>query len=108
MGVPRKEAVSAASLAPLCVRLLGWEKGLAAQRLSRVWEQVSGAGAFTVKAWLKDDGTYYVTLSSSMVRSQLEFQKAALLKALNEALASDGSALFDPGRGCLVKRLVFR
>ena len=43
----------------------------------RAWDLASGAAEFTVRRYFRD-GKLYITLSSSVVRSQLHFQQDVL------------------------------
>ena len=66
----------------------GLSKGLNTQRIFAAWDEVSGAARFTVKKFFRE-GRLYVTLDSSVVRSQLMFQKDILLEKINDALEKD-------------------
>ena len=79
-------------LLPLFVRSQGLSAGLNTQRVFAAWDEVSGVKDFTLRRFYRD-GKLYVTLSSSMVRTHLEFQKETLLKSVNGFLEKDG--LFD-------------
>lgn len=67
--------------------------GLNTHLVFKAWDEVSGAGAYTLKRYLRS-GTLYITTKSSVVRSRLEAQKPALLEMLNDRLAMDD--LFEP------------
>jgi len=58
------------------------------QRIFSAWDAVSGAGQFTIKRFFRD-GKLFITLSSSVVCSQLSMQKDVLLKKINAILAGD-------------------
>lgn len=77
------------------------------QRVFAAWDAASGASAYTLRRFFRD-GTLQVTLSSSMVRSQLEFQKEAIVTSMNELLCRD--PLFDKECGAvgLVRNIVLR
>ena len=55
------------------------------------WDDASGAGRYTIKKFFRD-GRLYVTVSSSVVRSQLLFQKSALIDKMNALIT--GNELF--------------
>jgi hypothetical protein len=67
--------------------------GLNTHLVFKAWDEVSGAGAYTLKRYLRS-GTLYITTKSSVVRSRLEAQKPMLLELLNDTLARD--EFFDP------------
>lgn len=62
--------------------------GLNTQRVFAAWDQASGAAAYTVRRWYRD-GILYITLSSSVIRSQLSIQRQFLLEKINTILAGD-------------------
>ena len=54
------------------------------------WDSASGAGPCTVKKFFRSgSGSLYVTVSSSVVRSQLLFQKTALIERMNAILSAN-------------------
>ena len=55
------------------------------RRIYKAWDDASGAAGYTSGRFLKD-GILYITLSSSVVRSQLMFQKDFILMKINELL----------------------
>ena len=70
-------------------------------------DAASGAGRYTVRRYFRD-GKLYITVDSSVVRSQLSFQRDVLLEKINALLAQD--ELFtcdDPRSGC-VKELILK
>ena len=62
--------------------------GLRRQVVSDAWDRVSGAAMYTSDKYLKNN-ILYVTVSSSVVRSQLLCQLDYILSAVNQALRSD-------------------
>ncbi|MGN0201957.1 MAG: DUF721 domain-containing protein [Candidatus Cryptobacteroides sp.] len=91
-GVHRKEAVGMDSLMKLFIRQNGLSASLNTRRVFDAWDAVSGASQYTLNRFFRD-GRLFITVSSSMVRTHLEMQKAALLEALNGRLRED--SLFD-------------
>ncbi|MBP5538342.1 MAG: DUF721 domain-containing protein [Bacteroidales bacterium] len=53
--------------------------------IARTWKEVSGMERYTGNVWFKD-GTLYVTLTSSVVRSRLSLMGGQLAERINEAL----------------------
>lgn len=90
--VPRKTAVGIDEVLKAWLRQERLTAGLNTQRIFSAWEDASGAGPYTVRKFFRD-GKLYITVSSSVVRSQLMFQKAALIEKINAILSSD--ILFD-------------
>ena len=84
----RKDAVGMDELVSQFVRDMKLVSGLNRQRVSDAWNQVSGAGKYTLSTTF-DKGVLTCYISSSMVRNQLYFQRDVLLKKINEFLACD-------------------
>lgn len=59
--------------------------GLYRKAVFQAWDEASGASKYTSNRFLKD-GVLYITLSSSVVRSQLMFQKDFILLKINDML----------------------
>lgn len=59
------------------------------RRIFSAWDDASGAGKYTVRKYFRD-GNLYITVSSSVVRSQLYYQKDALIGKMNSILEQDG------------------
>ena len=70
------------------IRSMKLAAGLNTQRIFAAWDACSGAGEFTLKRFFRD-GKLYITLSSSVVREQLRFQKDDLVEKMNHFLSQD-------------------
>ena len=72
--------------------------GAAATHNSRLifmaWDQASGAAPYTIRRFFRD-GKLYITLSSSVICSQLRMQKDVLLSKVNAIVA--GNELYIGG-----------
>ena len=86
------------------IRDMKLASGLEKQRVAEVWNEVSGAGRYTLDVRF-EKGVMTCMISSSVVRNQLYFQRDVLLDRLNEALSED--SLFN-GRKDVVKTLILR
>lgn len=75
-------------LVQLFIKSMKLSAGLNTRRIFEAWDQASGASRYTLRRYFRD-GKLYVTLSSSMVRNQLGFQKEALKDRINEILRGD-------------------
>ena len=106
-GTPRKEALGMDQLVPMFVRAMKLDAGLNTQRVFLAWDEISGVRDFTLRRFYRD-GKLYVTLSSSMVRTHLEFQKEALLRAVNEFLEKDDLFVKDGGKVGFVKEIILK
>lgn len=106
-GAPRKEALGMDEIVPMYIRALKLTAGLNTQRVFAAWNAVSGAAEFTLRRFYRD-GKLYVTLSSSMVRSHLEFQKPALVGAMNAFLLKDALFVKDYEKVGLIRELILK
>ncbi len=103
--------VARKTAAPLSELIRTWLKsehltaGLNTQRIFAAWDAASGAGRYTVRRYFRD-GRLYITVDSSVVRSQLSFQRDALVEKINALLAADELFTRDDARVGLVKELI--
>lgn len=86
------------------IREMKLSSGLEKQRVAEVWNEVSGAGRYTLDV-IYERGVMTCLISSSVVRNQLYFHRDLLLKKLNETLSED--TLFE-GKDNIVKNLILR
>ena len=89
------------------VRDMKLVSGLNRQRVADVWNQVSGAGKYTLST-VYERGVLTCFISSSLVRNQLYFQKDVLVQKMNQTLLTD--ELFEnPSDGSpAIKTLVLK
>ncbi|MBP5625406.1 MAG: DUF721 domain-containing protein [Bacteroidales bacterium] len=81
--------------------------GLNTQRIFAAWDAASGAGRYTVRRFFRD-GKLYITVDSSVVRSQLSFQRDTLIEKINALLAQDELFTQDDARVGCVKELILK
>lgn len=69
------------------IREQGLEEGLMRVRIFRAWDEVIGerAASYTVSKYFSK-GVLYCTVSSSMLRTQLGFQKQEIISQMNRLL----------------------
>lgn len=84
----RQNAEPLSDILQLFVKANGLGPGLRRQAVFQAWDQASGQAGYISNKYLKDN-VLYVTVSSSVVRSQLMFQKECLLQRINEILSED-------------------
>ena len=104
--IGRKEAQGMSELIVQYIREMKLSSGFNRQRVFEAWDAVSGASRYTVGRFFRD-GVLYCTISSSVVRNRLYFQRDVLLKELNEYLESEGRYI-DDGAGQPVKNIVLK
>ena len=104
----RQEAVGMDELVKQFIREMRLSAGLNQQRITEAWNEISGASRYTLGVNFAD-GTLYCTLSSSIVRNQLYFQKDFLLNGINESLRKDDLFIWDwEKKGACVKTIVLK
>lgn len=104
--IGRKEAQGMSELIVQYIREMKLSSGFNRQRIFEAWDAVSGASRYTVGRFFRD-GVLYCTISSSVVRYRLYFQRDVLLKELNAYLESEGRYI-DDGAGQPVKNIVLK
>ena len=104
MRIARKNALGMDEVMPMYLRSMGLVTALNTRRIFAAWDQASGAAAYTANRYFKA-GTLYVTVTSSVARSTLSFQKEELIARMNEILSSDELFTPDNPRASFVKEL---
>ena len=84
----RKDAVGMDELVAMFIKNMRLTAGLNRQRIFEAWDACSGAGPYTLRRYFRG-GKLYITLSSSVIRNQLLFQKDALVEKMNAYLSED-------------------
>lgn len=102
--IPRKQAITVAEALKEMFRSERLGATLNTRRVFLAWEEASGAGNFTIRRFFRD-GVLYVTMSSSVLASQLGMQKAALLEKMNAILADDPLLIHEDEHEQIVKEL---
>ncbi len=105
-GLRRQEAVGMDTLVDQFIREMKLSSGLKRKRAEDAWKAVSGAGHYTLDVNLYN-GIMTCTLSSSVVRNQLYFQRTLLLQSLNEYLRNDELFSSD-GKQELINALILK
>ena len=105
--VRRKEALTMEEVIEEYIKSAKMASGLNTQRVFAAWDECSGAGPFTLKRYFRG-GTLYVTLNSSVIRNQLSFQKAELLRKMNATLSGDKLFTADNRTVGFIQELVLK
>lgn len=103
----RQEAVGMDELVSQFIREMKLSSGLNRQRIFEAWDAVSGASRYTIDRFFRD-GMLYCTISSSVVRNQLYFQRDVLVRQMNEYLAKDEMFVRDGNNEPVIKNLILR
>lgn len=80
--IQKKSATPVGKLIQYYIRVNGLGAGINTRIIYDAWDAVSGAAQFTVRKYYRE-GKLYITLSSSVARSQLSFQKDLLIEKIN-------------------------
>lgn len=102
----RREAVGMDELVEGFIREMKLASGLNRQRVMAAWKAVSGAEQYTLDVFFRDR-VLYCTMSSSIARNQLYFQKDGILAQMNQYLENDGMFIKE-GEPPYVKDIVLR
>ena len=89
----RKEALTMEEVVSRYIKSMKLAAGLNTHKIYEAWDACSGAARFTLKRFFRS-GKLYITLSSSVVRNQLYFQRDLLVEKINAYLSGD--PLFTP------------
>lgn len=77
------------------------------RRIYAAWDEASGASNYTIRRFFRD-GKLYITLSSSVIRSQLSVRKAFLLEKINTILSEDALIIDNNTYPKEVKELILK
>lgn len=105
--IERKTAIGMEELVRLYIDSMKISSGLNTRLIYDAWDQASGAAEYTIKKFFRS-GRLYVTLSSSVVRNQLSFQKEALREKINQLLCQDSLFTKDDPRVSLVQEIILK
>lgn len=105
--IGRKEAQGMDEVISQYIMEMKLAGGLNRQRIFAAWDAVSGVSAYTIGKYVRN-GVLYCSLSSSMIRSRLLFQKDLIVKKINEFLAEDELFVKDGGKDGFIKDIVLR
>ena len=86
--IHRKEAVGMDKIVEAYIKSMKIAVGLNTQRIFAAWDACSGAGPYTLRRYFRG-GKLYITLNSSVLRSQLVLQKELLIEKMNAFLQQD-------------------
>ena len=87
------------------IREMKLSAGFNRQRIFEAWDAVSGASRYTLDRFYRD-GMLYCTISSSVVRNQLYFQRDVLVQKMNEYLEKDEMLVRDGKDEPIIKNLI--
>ena len=105
--INRKTALPLAAAIREYLRDTHLSSGLNTRRIFAAWDQASGAGPLTLKRFFRG-GKLYITLNSSVVRSQLAGRKDQLLVSINDILARDECFSQDDPAVSWVQELILK
>lgn len=97
VSMERKEPSSMEELMPQLLRVMRLSSGMNDNIIMSAWDKVTGAATYTLSKYVKN-GVLYCTISSSVVRNQLFFNKDAIVEAINREVLADSLYLATPGR----------
>ncbi len=105
--IHRKEAIGMDQVVRQYIQSMKLTAGLNTQRVFAAWDACSGAEAYTLKRFFRG-GKLYITLGSSVIRSQLYFQRDVLVEKMNAFLAKDDLFTGEDTTVGYVKELILK
>lgn len=91
----------------LLLKQYGLDREFNCRRIYAAWDAASGAKAYTVRKYFRE-GKLYVTVNSSVLQSQLFFQRRDILRKINELLRDDELFSGNGDRTNPVKELIIK
>ena len=105
--IGRKEAVGMESLVTQFIKEMKLSSGINQVWVTEAWNTASGASRYTLN--VSYVGTYvYVTLSSTMPRNQLYYQRDLIMQKMNELLSADSLFVGGAKGGAAVSNIVLK
>ena len=105
--LPRKNAVLLGDALKDFLKLNHMTTGLNTQLVFDAWDDASGAAKYTTRRFYRG-GKLYITLSSSVVRSQLYFQRDMLIEKINALLNENDLFTKDEPNVGFVQELILK
>ena len=105
--IGRKKALTMSEVMDMYIKEMKLGTGLNTRRIFAAWDKVSGASQYTIRRFFRD-GKLYITLNSSMVRTQLGFQKDVLVTMINQTLRDDSLFVRDDPKVRYVEELILK
>ena len=87
LSLERKDPSQLGEILPQMLRIMRLSSGME-QLVMRAWDKVTGAGPYTLSKSMKN-GTLYCSISSSVVRNQLFYNRLAIVEAINNEVKAD-------------------
>ena len=106
VSMERKEPSSMEELMPQLLKVMRLSSGMNDNIIMSAWDKVTGAAPYTLSKYVKN-GVLYCTISSSVVRNQLFFNRDAIIEEINRVVTSD-PLYSNTGCAAPVKSLVLR
>lgn len=105
--IHRKEAVGMDKIVEAYIKSMKIAAGLNTQRVFAAWDACSGAASYTLRRFFRG-GKLYITLNSSVVRSQLFLQKDLLIEKMNAFLSQDALFTSDNKTVGFIQELILK
>lgn len=103
----RKSAYNMQELVQMYIKSMKLSSGLNRQCIFKAWDDASGAEKFTLKKYYRD-GKLFITVSSSVIRNQLYFQREGLLEKMNKLLSENELFVKDGISMPYIKELILK
>ncbi len=88
ISIERKTPSSLGDLMPMMMKSMRLSSGMNEFLVTKAWDSVTGAAAYTLSKYVKN-GVLYCAISSSVIRNQLFYNKEAIVEAINRSVLAD-------------------
>lgn len=105
--IRKRDTLRIGEILKLQIRHSGQAASFNTYKIFSAWDKVSGAGDYTLRRFFRG-GTLYITVDSSVVRSQLRLQSDILLEKINAELRADNMFIWEDSRVGEVKQLIIK
>lgn len=105
--IGRKDPQGMRELVEQYIKEMKLASGFNRQRVFEAWDVVSGASRYTVDRFFRD-GMLYCTISSSVVRNQLYFQRDVIVRKMNDYLKDESVMVCDKTDSDMIKGLILK
>ncbi|MCF0176154.1 MAG: DUF721 domain-containing protein [Bacteroidales bacterium] len=105
--IARKQAQSMDEVVAEFIRAMKLASNVNEQIISDAWDKASGAGRWTVDRQVRG-GVLYCTMSSSVVRDRLYFQREALVESVNRIAFEDPLFVKDDPKCSMIHNIILK
>ncbi len=107
VSLERKEPSPLMDMIPAMLKQMHLASGFCDKVVMEAWDSVTGAAPYTISKFVKNH-VLYCSISSSVIRNQLFFQRDAIIEAINRMIMANSLLSEEMKTKCIIKSLVLR